>query len=133
MTTPTPDPYQRPVPQPPAPRPVHPVSPPPQIVVVPPPARPSSGLSVASMVCGIVGLTVCLCFTFGIPSILAVIFGHLGMAETRTGAKSGRGMAIAGLITGYVGVAPAVLLSFWVLVAGGIGALTGDPTPTSTY
>lgn len=88
------------------------------------------------MVLGIVGLTVCLCWTFGIPSILAVIFGHMGMNETRNNAKPGRGMALAGLITGYVGIAPAVILSFWLIIGGAIGSLVPDaplPTPTSTY
>jgi hypothetical protein len=109
------------------------VSPPPQIVVVPLPTKPSSGISIASMVLGIVGVSVCLCWSFGVPSILAIIFGHVGAKETRDGGKSGHGFAVAGLVTGYIGVAPAVILSFWLIVGGAIGIITGNPTPTSTY
>lgn len=88
---------------------------PPTILVAP--VRPTSGVSTASMVLGIVGLTVCLCISFGIPSILAVILGHVGYRETHPAGKSGRGQAVAGLVCGYVGLAPAVLLSV-LLVTG---------------
>lgn len=67
---------------------------------VPMPPAPTSGLAIASLVCGIMGLVTCL-FLPGIP---AVICGH--MALNRIADPSvrlqGRGMAIAGLIMGYV-------------------------------
>jgi type IV pilus assembly protein PilA len=48
-----------------------------------------------------------LCFLFFPASILAVIFGHLSLSEIgeSAGRLKGRGMAIAGLILGYLGVA----------------------------
>ncbi|MCL2382844.1 MAG: DUF4190 domain-containing protein [Oscillospiraceae bacterium] len=53
------------------------------------------GMSIASMVLGIVGLVLGWCFYLFIPlGILAIIFGIIGMK------KGGRGMAIAGLIMG---------------------------------
>lgn len=105
--------------------------PPPQVVVVQaPPQRPTAGMATASMVLGIVGLTVCLCFTFGIPSILAIIFGHLALNDINKTGKGGHGQALAGLITGYIGVAPAVVLTIMTLFGGLISAVT--PTPTAT-
>jgi hypothetical protein len=104
--------------------------PPPQVVVVQAPQRPTSGMATASMVLGIIGATLCLCFTFGIPSILAVIFGHMALADIKKTNKGGHGQAVAGLVTGYIGAAPAVILSFWLILGGAIGALTPTSTPT---
>jgi hypothetical protein len=87
-------------------------------------------MAVASLVLGILGL-VSSCCSFGIFSILAVIFGHLGLAETKTGARSGGGMAVAGLVMGYVLVGPAVVFSIRVMLMGGIGALSGGTTATT--
>lgn len=77
-----------------------------QIWVVP--QRPTSGTAVASMVLGIVGVLGGWCL-IGIPCILAVIFGHLGMNECETQNKSGKGMAITGLVLGYLFVGPTVV------------------------
>jgi hypothetical protein len=63
------------------------------------------------------------CCSFGIPSILAIIFGHVAMGDTGPGQKNGRGMAVAGLVTGYVGVAPAVILSVWMIFGAGVSAV----------
>jgi hypothetical protein len=43
------------------------------------------------------------------------------MREVNGGAKSGRGMAIAGLVLGYIVTAPAIMCSIWMVLAGGIG------------
>ncbi len=59
------------------------------------PAQPS-GLAVASMVLGIVGV-VTGGFLF-VPQILAVILGHISLNRDR----QGRGFAIAGLVMGYL-------------------------------
>jgi hypothetical protein len=67
------------------------------------PAEPKA-LSIASLCCGIAALV-----GFGfflLPQIAAVILGH--MALTRE--PAGRGMAIAGLVLGYVGIALTILV-----------------------
>ncbi|MET7709884.1 DUF4190 domain-containing protein [Micromonospora sp. NPDC005413] len=99
---------------------------PPQMVVQ---AAPSSDLATASMVLGILGFLGGWCL-FGLPCVLAVILGHIGLHETRDGRKSGRGMAVTGLILGYVFVGPMIALTVLVFFGGVIGAAT--PTPTST-
>lgn len=65
------------------------------------PQQPTSGMAVASMVLGIVGVTVGW-FLLGIPAFLAIIFGHIALTEIKKGAKSGKGMAVAGLVLGYI-------------------------------
>ena len=64
---------------------------------------PTSGLAVTSLVLGIVSLVMMPIIT----SIPAVICGHLARADIRRsqGTLSGDGLAITGLITGYLGLA----------------------------
>ena len=63
----------------------------------------SSGLAVASMVSGIIGIVVCPFF----GSIPAVICGHMALSQINQSPMpmSGRGMAIAGLVMGYLPIA----------------------------
>ncbi len=61
-------------------------------------------LSIASMCCGIAALV-----GFGVfllPQVAAVILGHLALRRE----PAGRGMAIAGLVMGYVGIAVTILV-----------------------
>jgi len=68
----------------------------------------NNGLAVASMVLGIVGLL--LCFLW-IPSILAVIFGGIALNQiSKNPQQGGKGMAIAGLTLGIIGVGTIVVL-----------------------
>src|SRR5688572_4477158 len=62
---------------------------------------PNSGMAVASLVCGLLG------FVIGLPGLLGVIFGIIGINQTRGGRTGGRGMAVAGLVCG------AVSMIFW--------------------
>ncbi|GAB2757674.1 DUF4190 domain-containing protein [Sinomonas soli] len=74
-------------------------------------AQAPRGLSIAAMVCGI---SVFVGFGFLVlPQIAAVVLGHLGLARE----PAGRGMALAGLIMGYVGIALTLaFLAFFILV-----------------
>lgn len=58
-----------------------------------------SGLAIASLVLGIIWL-------FWLGSILAVIFGHIALSNIKKDPSiSGRGMAIAGVCLGWIGIA----------------------------
>jgi hypothetical protein len=74
----------------------------------PPVGQTTNGLSVASMVLGVV-------WVFGIGSILAVIFGFVARKQIKDsgGRQSGGGMALAGIILGFVGVASLIL---WIVL-----------------
>ena len=70
----------------------------------PPQAAPfpqarTSGMAVASLVLGLLWI-------YWIGSLLAVVFGHVALSEIdrSQGRTIGRGMAIAGLVLGYVGL-----------------------------
>ena len=72
------------------------------------PAGRTSGLGIASMVLGILWL-------FWLGSLLAVIFGHISLSQIQKDSSiRGRGMAIAGVALGWIGIA-ALLIG---LVAG---------------
>ncbi|MEU7891905.1 DUF4190 domain-containing protein [Nonomuraea sp. NPDC049152] len=77
-------------------------------------AKPTSGAAVASLIFGIFGLFASWCL-FGIPSIVAIVLGHVATSQTRRGLRPGHGMAVAGLILGYV-VVPAVIVTVAVIV-----------------
>lgn len=67
------------------------------------PPQPKT-LSIASLCCGIAALV-----GFGfflLPQIAAVILGHMALSRE----PAGRGLAVAGLVLGYVGVALTVLI-----------------------
>ncbi len=62
------------------------------------------GLSIASMVLGIVSLVLCCIVYISVPcALLAIIFAAVGMK------KGGKGMAIAGLVLGII------TMGLWVL------------------
>ena len=62
------------------------------------------GLSIASMVLGIVSLVLCCIVYISVPcALLAIIFAEVGMK------KGGKGMAIAGLVLGII------TMGLWVL------------------
>lgn len=104
-----PDPAQ---PYPPGPGPTYQAYPPhpgqPHVHYVPVVA-PTSGAAVVALVFGIVGLFLSWC-SLCIPSLVAVVCGHVGVVATRQGRRSGRGMAVAGLVLGYLVVALTVLV-----------------------
>lgn len=74
-----------------------------------PPPRPTNGMAVASMVLGILWL-------YWVGSILAVIFGYIARKQIRERGESGGGMAVAGIVLGWVGVA--TLVAVIVLLVG---------------
>lgn len=127
---PEPDPSRVPYsPPPPYPSPPYPQQQPPQVIQIR--EQPTSGLAIASLVLGILGL-VSGCCSFGLPSILAVVLGHIALNELKLGTKRGDGLAKAGLIMGYIVAIPAILLSVWFVVLGGIGAISDGVNPGVT-
>jgi hypothetical protein len=73
-----------------------------------PPAKRSNGLSIASLVLGIVGVPLCSLF---VPSLLAVIFGGVALRQiSNDPGQSGRRRAIAGIILGSVALVLMVLV-----------------------
>ena len=78
----------------------------------------TSGWAIASLICSILGM-----------GLLGVIFGHVGLSEIKRGAGrvTGHGLAMAGLIIGYIELGGAFLFGcFWfVIVLSAMGAGAG--------
>ena len=95
-----------------------------------PPAPPTNGLAIAALVCGVGG------FVIGLSFIPAIICGHLARAQIRRTGEQGAGLALAGLILGYVGTALfIVLIAVFVVIVHKIGqvlpASPGVPLPAA--
>jgi hypothetical protein len=52
------------------------------------------------------------------------------MSETKSGGKSGRGMAVVGLVLGYLFLAPMAIFTIMLFAGGVLGAVTSNPSPT---
>jgi hypothetical protein len=83
-------------------------------------APKTNGLAVASMVLGIVWL-------YWVGSILALVFGYVakGQIDRSEGQQTGRGMAIAGIVLGWIGVAFMILAIILVAVGSSSGSFNG--------
>ena len=83
----------------------------------PVPTSSNDGFAVASMVLGI--LSICSAwFVLGIiPAILGVVFGLIVLCSARR-RRTGRSMAIAGLVTGSVGVIVSLIVLLLAITIG---------------
>jgi len=95
-------------------------APPPEVPAAPPPAGggKTNGLAIASLILGIASLVMCLGPLAGIPG---VICGHMALGRIKASGQGGRGMAIAGLVMGYLGIV--VIIIFFLL--GGLAFIFG--------
>ena len=78
----------------------------PQRSAAPEPQRqlPTSGLAIASLVLGVIGI-----FAFGIIlGPLAIIFGAIGISQASRKRRRGVSMAIAGLVLGIIDIIIAI-------------------------
>ncbi len=84
-----------------------------EVVYVPP---PTNGFAIASLVLGIIG-----------GSLLALIFGYVALAQIRRsyGTQGGRGIALAGVVLGWIGIV--VIAAAIILVA--VGGVSGQSQP----
>ena len=77
-----------------------------------PQSQRTNTMAIASLVCSL------LSFACGITWILGIIFGHVSLGQIKRTGESGRGLAIAGLVVGYLCLAAFVaFLALIVFVA----------------
>lgn len=93
------------------------------------------GLSIASLILGILGLVMMSCYGAGFPfSLAAVICGHLVKKRAApAGGGASAGMATAGLVTGYIGLGLLLLVALIVVAAlafaGAAASVSGSAVP----
>jgi len=86
---------------------------------------PQNGMGVASLVLGIVGLALLCAYGFGfILSILAIVFGKIGLNRVDQGLANNRSVAKAGFVLGIIGTALAAvaLVVIVIVVLAGVAS-----------
>jgi len=78
----------------------------------------TNGFAIAALVLGIVWI-------YWVGSILALVFGYIAKSQIDSsgGEQTGRGMAIAGIVLGWVGVGVLLLLIALLVLGAGSGSL----------
>jgi uncharacterized protein DUF4190 len=86
-------------------------------------ATSPNGLAIASLVLGIL-------WFFWIGSILALVFGYVakGQIDRSAGHQTGKGMAIAGIVLGWIGVGMLALVVVLSLAFGDDDGINSDPS-----
>jgi uncharacterized protein DUF4190 len=78
----------------------------------------SNGKAIAALVLGILSIVFCWLSVFdGIFVVLALIFGLIALSETKGNRRTGRGLAVAGLVCMIVGALLATIISVKVFSA----------------
>jgi len=94
-----------------------------------PVAAPTNTMAIISMISSIIGW-----FAFGSLCILGVILGHISLKQIKTSGEGGRGMALTGLIMGYIGIAGWIIgLIIFFIVLGIAGASIAAAGASSGY
>jgi hypothetical protein len=72
--------------------------------------RSTNGLAVASLITSVVGLATFLCYGIGIAAgVVGAILGHVSRRQIRSTGQDGAGLALAGIIVGWIAAAIGVL------------------------
>lgn len=85
--------------------------PPPGYGPIPYPPRPTNQLAIAALVCACAQL-----FFSVLTGIPAVILGHMARRQIRQTGENGDGMALAGLILGYIGIGLSVIFAVFIII-----------------
>lgn len=97
-----------------------------------PVAKQTSGLAIASLICGVIGLLgPFLCFLPSVLGVGGIVCGHLALGQIKRASDrlNGRGLAIVGLISGYLSIVIVLLcVAFFGFVAV-MGNMDSEGTP----
>ena len=100
------------------------------------PQRKTNGLAIGSLVTGIAALPFVFCYGVGgiIIGAVGAILGHVARRQIRDRAEEGNGMALTGIICGWIAVALgiAVLIGFVWLIGHADEFDPGSPDPFNT-
>ena len=86
-----------------------------------PPAKKTNVLAIVSLIASIAGFVI----AWGIGSIVGIICGHISLSQIKKTGEEGRGLAVAGLIVGYIGLALAILSVIIIAIVFGAIAANG--------
>ena len=89
-----------------------------------PPAKKTNVLAIVSLIASIAGFVI----AWGIGSIVGIICGHISLGQIKKTGEEGHGLAVAGLIVGYIGLALAILSVIIIAIVFGTIAANGGFT-----
>ncbi len=95
------------------------------------PVRQTNGLAIASRVVSLASIVIC-----GFPAIVGAIMGHVARKQIRERGEDGDGMALTGVIVGWIVFALSVIgVGLYILFAIILYEAASDyePSPYSTY
>ena len=86
------------------------------------PAQRPQGMAISALVLGVIGILLA-CFAFGgVLGLIGVVLGIVALRRVMRGTGGGKGMAIAGIVTGaiaaLIGIVAAIYWAFVWSVAG---------------
>jgi uncharacterized protein DUF4190/uncharacterized protein DUF1707 len=88
-------------------------------------ANPTNGLAIASLACGLAQ------FAFGpLPTIPAIVLGHMARHQIKRTGEQGAGMALAGLMLGWAAIVVGVLA---IVAIGFVATRAGHPAGFSVH
>jgi len=93
-----------------------------------PTGQKTNGLAITSLISSIAAFVI---LPF-IASIVGVITGHMALKQLRTSGENGRGLALAGVIVGWVGVAFGLIAILFIVIAI-IAAINGTSATYNSY
>ncbi len=97
--------------------------------------RPTNGMAIASMVVSISGALLLFCYGFGgLLGLAGAILGHISRRQLRTSGEAGDGMALAGVIVGWIvlGLAVVIVVAVVILVVNLDHHVNDQPLPFPT-
>lgn len=95
------------------------------------PTTKTNGLAIASMVVSIVGaVMLCAYGTGGIVGAVGAILGHVSRRQIRDRQESGDGMALAGIITGWIAAGLGLIIIAFIVIAIALAINTAPYDPT---
>jgi hypothetical protein len=80
--------------------------------------RTTNGLAITAMVLGILWI-------WWVGSVLALIFGYIARKQIKENGQNGDGMAIAGIVLGWIGVGTLVIIAIVAIAGAGSGSSSG--------
>jgi hypothetical protein len=93
------------------------------------PAQKTNGLAIGSMVTSIAGVVLLICYGAGaVVGVVGAILGHIARRQIRERQESGDGMALAGIIVGWISLGLGVVVGGLMVALVFFAARTAPPS-----